>query len=75
VPEAVERWLRFYEAERHDGEVFNAFAERVGPAAFEERVHDLAMPIEFGLETMATFIDWTKNIPFQVERGEGECAV
>jgi sulfite reductase beta subunit-like hemoprotein len=75
VPEAVERWLRFYDAERLDGEVFNAFAERVGTVAFEDQVRDLAMPIEFGLETMANFIDWTKNIPFQVERGEGECAV
>ena len=29
VPEAVERWIRFYEAERQDGEEFNAFAARV----------------------------------------------
>jgi sulfite reductase (ferredoxin) len=76
VPEAVERWIRFYEAGRYnESEVFNAFAERVGPSAFEDLVRDLAMPIEFGLETMETFIDWTKNVPFQVERGEGECAV
>jgi sulfite reductase beta subunit-like hemoprotein len=76
VPEAVERWIRFYEAERYnESEVFNAFADRVGPGAFEDLVRDLAMPIEFGLETMENFIDWTKNVPFQVERGEGECAV
>jgi hypothetical protein len=24
---------------------------------------------------MTTFIDWTKDVPFQVVRGEGECAV
>ena len=75
VPEAVERWIRFYEAERGDGEGFNAFAERVGTRAFEEKVLDLAMPIEFGLATMENFIDWTKNSPFQVQRGEGECAI
>jgi hypothetical protein len=75
VPEAVERWLRFYEAGRTDGELFNAFAERVGAKAFEDEVRDLAMPIEFGLETMNHFIDWSKNVPFQVVRGEGECAV
>jgi sulfite reductase beta subunit-like hemoprotein len=75
VPEAVERWIRFYEAEREDGEVFNAFVARVGTKAFEDRVRDLSMPIEFGLETMENFIDWTKNVPFQVVRGEGECAV
>src|SRR5215216_3754698 len=75
VPEAVERWIRFYEAERTEGEGFNAFVARVGTAAFEDKVRDLAMPIEFGLETMENFIDWTKNSPFQVQRGEGECAI
>jgi sulfite reductase (ferredoxin) len=75
VPEAVERWVRFYESERQDGEEFNAFAERVGTAAFEERVKDLAMPAEFNLENMNLFMDWTKNVPFEVVRGEGECAV
>ena len=43
--------------------MFNAFAERVGTKAFEDRVRDLAMPVEFGLETMEHFIDWTKNVP------------
>ena len=52
VPDAVERWLRRYEAEREDGEAFNAYAERVGTKAFEDEVRDLAMPVEFGLETM-----------------------
>jgi len=75
VPEAIERWLRWYEAERQEGEVFNAFAARVGTTAFEDKVRDLAMPIEFSLKTMTTFIDWTKDVPFQVVRGEGECAV
>jgi sulfite reductase beta subunit-like hemoprotein len=75
VPEAVERWIRKYEAEREDGEVFNAYAARVGTKAFEDAVRDLAMPVEFGLDTMNEFIDWTKKVPFQVIRGEGECAV
>jgi sulfite reductase beta subunit-like hemoprotein len=75
VPEAVERWIRKYEAEREDGEVFNAYAARVGTKAFEDAVRDLAMPFEFSLETMNEFIDWTKKVPFEVQRGEGECAV
>ncbi len=75
VPEAIERWLRFYEAERTEGEEFNAFAERVGNTSFEEKVRDLALPVEFGLETMTTFIDFNRDVPFQVVRGEGECAV
>jgi sulfite reductase beta subunit-like hemoprotein len=75
VPDAVERWLRLYEADRLDGEAFNAFAERVGSKRFEDEVRDLALPIEFSLETMNHFIDWQRDAPFQVQRGEGECAV
>ncbi len=75
VPDAVDRWVRFYESERRDGEEFNAFADRVGPQEFEARVKDLTMPIEFSLENMNYFIDWTKQSPFEVIRGEGECAV
>jgi sulfite reductase beta subunit-like hemoprotein len=75
VPEAVRRWVRFYESERVDGEEFNAFVDRVGPQEFEAQVKDLTLPIEFSLENMNYFIDWTKNSPFEVIRGEGECAV
>jgi sulfite reductase (ferredoxin) len=75
VPEAVERWLRLYEAEREEGEAFNAFAERVGTTRFEDEARDLALPIEFSLENMNHFIDWQRGEPFQVIRGEGECAV
>jgi sulfite reductase beta subunit-like hemoprotein len=75
VPEAVDRWVRFYESGRTDGEEFNTFVERVGPGEFEAQVKDLTLPIEFNLENMEHFIDWTKNAPFEVVRGEGECAV
>jgi sulfite reductase beta subunit-like hemoprotein len=75
VPEAVERWLHMYEAERADGELFNAYAARVEGKRFEDEVRDLALPIEFGLETMSHFIDWSRKEPFEVIRGEGECAV
>jgi hypothetical protein len=75
VPEAVERWIRHYESTREDGEAWDAFAQRVGTSEFEELVKDLTMPVDFGLETMNEFIDWNRNAPFQVERGEGECAV
>ena len=75
VPEAVERWIRMYEAEREDGEEFNAFATRVTGKRFEDEVRALALPAEFGLQTMDQFIDWTKKVPFVVQRGEGECAV
>jgi hypothetical protein len=64
-----------YEAEREDGEEFNDFAERAGQTRFEDEVRDLAMPVEFGLQNMQFFMDWQKKEPFEVIRGEGECAV
>jgi sulfite reductase beta subunit-like hemoprotein len=75
VPEAVERWIRFYESDRQDGEPFRAFVDRVGAPEFEQRVKDLTMPIEFNLENMNQFIDFNRDAPFEVQRGEGECAV
>jgi sulfite reductase beta subunit-like hemoprotein len=75
VPEAVERWLRFYESERSDGEVFADFVERIGTEEFEKQIKDLTMPAEFTLENMLQFVDWSRSEPYKVERGEGECAV
>ena len=75
VPEAVERWIAFYLEQRQDGEDFNAFAGRVGELAFEDLARELSLPVEFGIESMNMFIDWNRNVPFEVIRGEGECAV
>jgi sulfite reductase beta subunit-like hemoprotein len=75
VPEAVERWLLLYEAEREEGEEFNAFAARAGAERFETEIKDLTLPAEFSLETMQQFIDWNRSSPYKVERGEGECAI
>jgi sulfite reductase beta subunit-like hemoprotein len=75
VPEAVERWIRHYESTREDGEEWGAFAQRVGTEELESLVKDLSMPVDFGLETLTEFIDWNRSAPFQVIRGEGECAV
>src|SRR5271155_95658 len=75
VPEAIERWLRHYESARSDDEGWGAFAQRVGTSELEALVKDLSMPVDFGLETMNQFIDWNRDVPFEVQRGEGECAV
>jgi sulfite reductase beta subunit-like hemoprotein len=75
VPEAIERWIRHYESNRGDGEAWGAFTQRVGTSELEALVKDLSMPVDFGLETMNDFIDWNRNVPFEVIRGEGECAV
>ncbi len=75
VPEAIERWIRQYESNRNDGEEWNDYFARVGTDELETVVKDLSMPVNFGLETMNEFIDWNRDVPFQVIRGEGECAV
>jgi sulfite reductase beta subunit-like hemoprotein len=75
VPDAVERWLRFYEEQRNEGEIFTEFVERIGTEEFEKQVADLAMPADFNLENMLQFVDWNRSEPYKVERGEGECAV
>jgi len=75
VPEAIERWIAHYESNRHDGEEWNDYVERVGTGELEALVKDLSLPVDFGLETMNEFIDWKRNVPFEVIRGEGECAV
>jgi sulfite reductase beta subunit-like hemoprotein len=75
VPEAVERWIRMYEAERNEGEPFLTYAGRVTKTRFEDEVKDLTLPVEFSLDSMNQFIDWNRSAPFEVIRGEGECAV
>ena len=74
VPDAVERWIRMYEADRGDGEPFDAFFDRVGTEPFEKAVKELSLPVEFNLENIEHFIDWSRSEPYKVVRGEGECA-
>jgi sulfite reductase beta subunit-like hemoprotein len=75
VPEAVERMIRHYEQSHSEGESFGSYLERVGTETIEAPIKELAMPVDFGIETMGEFIDWNRTAPFQVIRGEGECAV
>jgi len=75
IPDAVERWIRHYEADRNEGEAFGDYAARVGTGEFERQVKDLSLPVDFSIDTMNDFIDWNRDVPFQVIRGEGECAV
>ena len=75
VPDAVERLVRLYEAERAGGEEFNAYFGRVGKQHFEDALRDLTLPPEFSLDTMNEFIDWERDRIYVLERGEGECAV
>ena len=49
--------------------------DRVGPDAFSPLLADLQQVGPLGKDTIQLYMDWTKTIPFKVERGEGECAV
>jgi sulfite reductase beta subunit-like hemoprotein len=75
VPEAIERWIRHYESDRQEGETWGGYVQRVGTATLEAQVKELSLPVDFSIETMNQFIDWNRDVPFEVIRGEGECAV
>jgi sulfite reductase beta subunit-like hemoprotein len=76
APQVVERFVRYYEANRADDtEEFNAFVDRVGSKVFENLLTDLALPPEFSVHAMEEFIDWERDGLYVLERGEGECAV
>ena len=75
MPDAIERWIRHYESDREDGRDMGRVRRARRHGELEEQVKDLSMPVDFGLETMNQFIDWNRDVPFEVIRGEGECAV
>jgi sulfite reductase beta subunit-like hemoprotein len=74
-PDAVERIVALYECERRPGETFNGFFDRVGTPAFEKAIEDLTLPGEFSDDNQSMFIDWNRIELYQLQRGEGECAV
>ncbi|MEA2444426.1 MAG: hypothetical protein QOJ12_1718 [Thermoleophilales bacterium] len=75
IPDIIEKWIRHYEANRDEGEEFNAFVSRTGVEQFEAIAKPMSLPVEFNLENLQEFIDWNRSVPYQVIRGEGECAV
>jgi sulfite reductase beta subunit-like hemoprotein len=75
APDAVQRFIEFYQAQRLEGERFEAFVDRIGLAPFEQLIEDLCIPGEFDEENRALFIDWDRLELYRMQRGEGECAV
>lgn len=74
-PDAVERIVKLYEGNRQAGEEFNDFFDRVGASAFESAIEDLTLPGDFTDDNRQMFIDWNRLELYQLQRGEGECAV
>ena len=75
VPEAVERFITFYRTAARARRRSTTSPTASASTAFEDLVRDLAMPVEFGIDSMNMFIDWNRSGPFEVIRGEGECAI
>ncbi len=73
VPQALERLVALYCAERGEGETAQAFFARVEPARARAALADLA---ELAHETLTPedLVDLGASAAFRPETGEGECA-
>ena len=73
VPDAVERWIRIYEAERTDERGRSTPSPSAsGRSASRTRSRATSrMPVEFGLDTMNMFIDWDRKQPSSWSAGRG----
>ena len=74
-PEAVERFVAVYESNRTAGEAFNDCFDRIGASPFEAAVKELTLPGDFIDENKNMFIDWNRLELYELQRGEGECAI
>ena len=75
APDAVERLVGLYERDRRAGETFVDYFDRVGTVVFEKEIADLTLPGDFSDDNRSMFIDWNRIELYQVQRGEGECAI
>jgi sulfite reductase beta subunit-like hemoprotein len=72
-PALVGRLLDLYQAERLDGEKFEAFVERIGLSKIREAVKDLTdLPPQ--AQAPEAYLDWGGTEQFKVQTGVGECA-
>jgi sulfite reductase (ferredoxin) len=75
VPDAVDRLLTTYKAERNDGEKFGAWTARAGTPRVQELLAEYRIVPEFTKDPMA-YVDWGQSKLFTLDdMGEGECAV
>ena len=75
IDEAIQAIIGHYQANRQDGEEFNAFVDRATPASFEPVLQPLSEIPTLSKETINYYIDWGNTVLYKVERGEGECAI
>ncbi|NQW17344.1 MAG: nitrite/sulfite reductase [Chloroflexi bacterium] len=75
APEALVQLLDFYKENRNEGERFNAFVQRQGPAVFEDMIREFRDVGPLNRDNIANYMDWERTVVYKLERGEGECAV
>ena len=74
VPQALERLLSFYKAERQAEESFAGFVDRVGVKAIRDLLEEFTHVPPLARDP-SNFIDWDSTRMYILERGEGECSV
>ncbi len=75
IPDAIDKLLGTYKAERNDGEKFGAWTGRVGTPRVQELLAEYRIVPEFTKDPMA-YVDWGQSKLFTLDdMGEGECAV
>ena len=75
VPEAIGKILSHYKADRKEGEEFKEYVARVGAESIEPILEEFKNLPELNRDSLQYYMDWTKTVKYQLERGEGECAV
>ena len=75
VPEALTKIISQYKIDRTDNELFKDYVVRVGSENIEPILEEFKEIPELNKESLDYYMDWTKTAKYQLERGEGECAV
>ncbi len=75
VPEAIGKILSHYKTDREEGEEFKEYVARVGSESIEPILEEFKDLPELNRDSLQYYMDWTKTVKYQLERGEGECAV
>ena len=75
VPEALTKIISQYKIDRTNNELFKDYVVRVGAENIEPILEEFKEIPELNKESLDYYMDWTKTAKYQLERGEGECAV
>ena len=74
APEAVDRLLDLYSAEKQNGESFRGWVMRVGKKVIKDKLNDLT-PVPAYEEDKSFYVDWHDSREYSIgDIGVGECA-